>query len=277
MNYYKNKWLSGGSTLILSTNLEKIKKGVLEEVEFLNRNDIPCCFVTYDELCDSNTGKNERTSDLNPFTNIDINSTFTDEWLPYLPWFIACLISIEYDRLLNEQEHGVIKEACKKMDFNKNEIILEDVLKSVQKKLDFPDQLKRFYTKVDLTVETIKNRKDFYFESSDPTILFYNFVHSIISLKKVYVGTQVWIYTDLLGYVASHKEVLDFIAELLSKLDDNIVTINYMVTNEEPILSIDKLGIKYLKRIDIPEKFVAYRELMNINKIQWNHSKVMAL
>ena len=135
--------------------------------------------------------------------------------------------------------------------------------------------MQRIYTKIDTTVETIKNRKDFYCEVSDPTLLFFNFVYTILSLKEVYSGTRVWIYTDILQHIYIYDNVLAFLQNLLSKIDSNMFTVNFMITEADVSIPLSKLNVRFVQRLDGPESFQQYRDYFKINQLRWKYMKMI--
>ncbi|WP_373262005.1 hypothetical protein [Hungatella hathewayi] len=254
MNYLRKKCIQGGTTLLLSSNPEKLKQYVLTELKQMEPLSVPCCIISYNEICDNNGDSIERTSDLNPFININIKDCFKDNHKEYLWMLVSCLITLEYSRQMTNDENEKIKEVCDKLDFTKDELPMSDLFDVLRPALSLPDQLQRIYHKIDSTVETIKNRKDFYCEASDPTLLFYNFVYTMLSLKGVYSGTRVWIYTDLLQYIQGYDNVIEFLQILLSEIDHDIYTINFMMT-KDIILSHSRPDIQFIKRLDGPDSF----------------------
>ena len=277
MNYLKKKQIDGGATILLSTDYKKMKNQVLDEIKSFEESTIPCCVITYNELCANNNEQIERTSDLNPFININIKDSFTEDYIAYIPDLISCFITIEYDRLLSTHEKEVILAICTQLDFSKEELTLFDIFRQMQKQLEFPDQLQRVYNKIDSTVETIKNKKDFYCEVSDPAILFYNFVYLILSIKNVYAGNRIWIYTDLLDHVSKHNDVMLFIHKLLSIVDTDMFTINYMISREDPVIPLVNLNIRFVRRLDAPEAFNQYMKKLKVHQLRWKCVKTIAI
>ncbi|WP_097006554.1 hypothetical protein [Lacrimispora amygdalina] len=277
MNYLKKKQIDGGATILLSADYKKMKNQVLDEIKSFEESTIPCCVINYNELCDNDNGQIERTSDLNPFININIKDSFTEDYIAYIPDLISCLITIEYDRSLSAHEKEVIQAICSQLDLSKEDLPLFDIFKRIQEQLEFPDQLQRVYNKIDSTVETIKNKKDFYCEVSDPAILFYNFVYLILSIKNVYAGNRVWIYTDLLDHVSKHRDVMALIHKLLSIVDTDMFTINYMISREDPVIGLVNLNIRFVRRLDAPEAFNQYMKQLKVHHLRWKYVKTIAI
>ncbi|RHB41952.1 hypothetical protein DW886_15470 [Enterocloster aldenensis] len=275
MNYLRKKCTQGGTTLLLSNDQETLKQYVLTELKQMESLSIPCCIISYNEICD-NEGQIERTSDLNPFININIKDCIKDNHKGYLWMLASCLLTLEYSRKMTDDENRKIKEVCDKLDFTKDELPMSELFDILQPVLSLPDQLQHIYHKLDSTVETIKNRKDFYCESSDPTLLFYNFVYTMLSLKEVYTGTRVWIYTDLLQYIQAYDNVIEFLQILLSELDHDMFTINFMIT-KDTIIPLFWSDIRFIKRLDGPDSFLRYKDYYNISQLQWKYSKVIAV
>lgn len=275
MNYLRKKCTQGGTTLLLSNDQETLKQYVLTELKQMESLSIPCCIISYNEICD-NEGQIERTSDLNPFININIKDCIKDNHKGYLWMLASCLLTLEYSRKMTDDENRKIKEVCDKLDFTKDGLPMSELFDILQPVLSLPDQLQHIYHKLDSTVETIKNRKDFYCESSDPTLLFYNFVYTMLSLKEVYTGTRVWIYTDLLQYIQAYDNVIEFLQILLSELDHDMFTINFMIT-KDTIIPLFWSDIRFIKRLDGPDSFLRYKDYYNISQLQWKYSKVIAV
>lgn len=271
MNYIRKKCTNGGASILLSADKDKLKQHVLTEINLMDTSFVPCCIISYDEICDNTEGNIERTSDLNPFINININADHKN----YLPNLISCLLTIEYNHQFTENEENRIKEVCDEIDYSKGEVRLYDIFKKLQTWLKLPDHMQRIYTKIDTTVETIKNRKDFYCEVSDPTLLFFNFVYTILSLKEVYSGTRVWIYTDILQHIYIYDNVLAFLQNLLSKIDSNMFTVNFMITEADVSIPLSKLNVRFVQRLDGPESFQQYRDYFKINQLRWKYMKMI--
>lgn len=276
MNYLRKKCTQGGTTLLLSNDQKKLKQYVLTELKQMESLSIPCCIISYNEICDNKGDNIERTSDLNPFINVNIKDCIKDNHKGYLWMLVSCLLTIEYSRQMTDDENRKIKEVCDKLDFTKDELPMSELFDVLQPSLSLPDQLQKIYHKLDSTVETIKNRKDFYCESSDPTLLFYNFVYTMLSLKDVYSGTRVWIYTDLLQYIQPYDNVIEFLQILLSEMDHDMFTINFMIT-KDIIIPLFWSDIRFIKRLDGPDSFLRYKDYYKISLLQWKYSKIIAV
>lgn len=276
MNYLRKKSTQGGATLLLSNDQEKLKQYVLTELNHMESLSVPCCIISYNEICDNNGDSIERTSDLNPFMNINIKDCIKDNHKEYLWMLASCLLTLECSRQMTDDENRKIKEVCDKLDFTKEELPMSDLFDVLQPALSLPDQLQHIYHKLDSTVETIKNRKDFYCESSDPTLLFYNFVYTMLSLKDVYTGTRFWIYTDLLQYIQAYDNVIEFLQILLSELDHDMFTINFMIT-KDTIMPLFWSDIRFIKRLDGHDSFLKIKDYYKINQLRWKYSKVIAV
>lgn len=275
MNYYNKKNLGEGSTILLSENMDTLKKHVLNEIQLLEKSSIPCCLITYNEICDNTTGKITRTSDLNPFMNINIKELCSNEYLAYLPDIILCFLTIIYERTFNENERKFVEQICTQLDLSKDDLSFYDIFQHLSEGIETPDNFRKVYNKIDITVETIKNDKDFYCEASDPAILFFNFVYLILSLKEVYDGNRVWIYTDLFDYLSEYNEVMLFLQKLLKNIDRNMYTINYLVSKDNLPNFLSDFDIHFIMRLDESCVFHRYKEYFRIGSIRWNHFKTI--
>ena len=145
MNYLRKKCTQGGTTLLLSNDQEKLKQYVLTELKQMESLSIPCCIISYNEICDNKGDNIERTSDLNPFINVNIKDCIKDNHKGYLWMLVSCLLTIEYSRQMTDDENRKIKEVCDKLDFTKD-IIIPLFWSDIRfiKRLDGPDSFLRY-------------------------------------------------------------------------------------------------------------------------------------
>ena len=127
MNYLRKKCTQGGTTLLLSNDQEKLKQYVLTELKQMESLSIPCCIISYNEICDNKGDNIERTSDLNPFINVNIKDCIKDNHKGYLWMLVSCLLTIEYSRQMTDDENRKIKEVCDKLDFTKDELPMSEL------------------------------------------------------------------------------------------------------------------------------------------------------
>ena len=141
MNYLRKKCTQGGTTLLLSNDQEKLKQYVLTELKHMESLSIPCCIISYNEICDNKGDSIERTSDLNPFTNINIKDCIKDNHYEYLWMLASCLLTLECRRQMTDDENRKIKEVCAKLDFTKDELPMSDIFDALIPALSLPNQL----------------------------------------------------------------------------------------------------------------------------------------
>lgn len=255
-----------GNILILSKSKTGTKTHIQKELSKLEQNGYPCCVITYNEYCD-NTGSVTRDSGLNLFANMDLKEYMISN--EFLSSFLQCLIELNYGVPVPVKEIDAIKSACSGLKTDTEKMPLYEILKVLQDKTEYTDLLTKFARTIDHTVETVKNKKMFFSECSDRTILFANFVHSILLIKNLKLDQCVWIYTDILDYISDNETVMKFIKDLLDEKVLKRVRINYLYFNPAPLLLINTLDISSIKILDSIDDYNSIKNSFSIWSWKW--------
>jgi len=264
MYHCKEKIKDLHNVLYLSGSKENIKEDVNIHIVELEQTGHPCCVITYDEICDNIIGNISRSSDLNPFSNIDVKGFNIS--LDFLTDFIICLIELNYNKTLTKDEYEIFRIICSEIDLKPEAVPLFELLKLVQDRTQFRDVLTNFTRKIDVTVESIKDNHIFYSECNDRVILFSNLVNTLLSIQDDDTDCVFFVFTDILKYIMDCPRVLSLLEDLSMS---EKMHIGYYLTDYPSINVIDRLNISHIVVLDSINNYVKAKKDFHVLPWDW--------